>query len=43
MAHPATEKRGGRPDVKHEAERQKPKDPIERKLEQGLEEFHDGL
>ena len=35
MAHPATEKRGGSPDVKHEAERQKPKDPIERKLGQG--------
>ena len=42
MAHPATEKRGGNPDVKHEAERQKPKDPIERKLEQGLEESMTG-
>jgi hypothetical protein len=42
MAHPATEKRGGSPDVKHEAERQKPKDPIERKLEQGLEESMTG-
>ena len=40
MAHPATEKRGGSPDVKHEAERQKP--PIERKLEQGLEESMTG-
>jgi hypothetical protein len=34
--------RGGNPDVKHEAERQKPKDPIERKLEQGLEESMTG-
>ena len=35
MPHPATKKRGGDPDVK-----QKPrsKDPLERKLEQGLEE-----
>lgn len=35
MAHPATKKRGGDPDVK-----QKPqsKDALERKLEQGLEE-----
>ena len=38
MAHPATEKRGGNPDVKHKPGRQKPQDPIERKLEQGLEE-----
>ena len=37
MAHPATEKRGGNPDVKHKTERQKPKDAMERKLEQGLE------
>ena len=42
MSHPATEKRGGNPDVKHEAERHKPKDPIERKLEQGLEESMTG-
>jgi hypothetical protein len=42
MAHPATEKRGGNPDVKHKPERQKPKDPIERKLEQGLEESMTG-
>jgi len=42
MAYPATEKRGGSPDVKHEAKRQKPKDPIERKLEQGLEESMTG-
>ena len=40
MAHPATEKRGGNPDVKHKA--RKPKDPIERKLEQGLEESMTG-
>ena len=38
MAHPATEKRGGNPDVKHKPEKQKPKDAMERKLEQGLEE-----
>ena len=37
MAHPATEKRGGNPDVKQKPEREKAKDPIERKLEQGLE------
>ena len=38
MAHPATKKRGGNPDVKHKPEREKPKDTMERKLEQGLEE-----
>jgi hypothetical protein len=38
MVHPATKKRGGNPDVKHTLERQKPKDTMERKLEQGLEE-----
>ncbi len=38
MANPATEKRGGNPDVKHKPEHQKPKDAMERKLEQGLEE-----
>ena len=38
MAHPATKKRGGNPDVKHKSEQQKPKDALERKLEQGLEE-----
>jgi hypothetical protein len=38
MAHPATKKRGGNPDVKRKAEKQKPKDAMERKLEQGLEE-----
>jgi DNA-directed RNA polymerase subunit L len=42
MAHPATEKRGGNPDVKHKTERQKPKDAMERKLEQGLEESMTG-
>ena len=35
MANPATEKRGGNPDVKHKPEHQKPKDAMERKLEQG--------
>ena len=38
MAHPATRKRGGNPDVKDKSEKQKPKDAMERKLEQGLEE-----
>lgn len=38
MAHPATKKRGGSPDVKRKPEHQKPKDATERKLEQGLEE-----
>jgi hypothetical protein len=42
MAHPATEKRGGDPDVKQKTERQKPKDRLERKLEQGLEESMTG-
>ena len=42
MAHPATEKRGGNPDVTQKPERQKPKDPMERKLEQGLEESMTG-
>ena len=36
MANPATKKRGGNPDVKHKPEDQKPKDALERKLEQGL-------
>ena len=43
MAIPATEKRGGNPDVKHKPEHQKPKDAIERKVEQGLEEIHGGF
>ena len=38
MAHPATKKRGGNPDVKHKSEKEKPKNEMERKLEQGLEE-----
>ena len=42
MAHPATKKRGGNPDVKHKPEDQKPKDATERKLEQGLEESMTG-
>jgi hypothetical protein len=42
MAHPATEKRGGNPDVTHKPEHQKPKDAMERKLEQGLEESMTG-
>ena len=39
MAHPATRKRGGNPDVKHKPER---KDTMERKLELGLEESMTG-
>lgn len=42
MAHPATKKRGGNPDVKQKPERKKPKDEMERKLEQGLEESMTG-
>jgi hypothetical protein len=38
MAHPATKKRGGNPDVKRKGEQQKSKDEMERKLEEGLEE-----
>ncbi len=38
MAHPATKKRGGDPDVKHKPEHEKPADAMERKLEEGLEE-----
>jgi len=42
MANPATKKRGGNPDVKHKPEGQKPKDAMERKLEQDLEESMTG-
>jgi hypothetical protein len=42
MAHPATKKRGGNPDVKQKPENQKSKDAMERKLEQGLEESMTG-
>ena len=38
MAHPATQKRGGDPDVKHKPAHEKPNDDLERKLEEGLEE-----
>ena len=38
MAHPATKKRGGDPDVKHKPAHEKPDDVMERKLEEGLEE-----
>jgi hypothetical protein len=37
MANPATKKRGGDPDVRHRG-REKLKDSVERKLEEGLEE-----
>jgi hypothetical protein len=35
MAHPATKKRGGNPDVKH---KEKSGSAVERELEEGLEE-----
>ena len=38
MAHPATKKRGGDPDVKHRPPHERPADAMERKLEEGLEE-----
>ena len=38
MAHPATQKPGADPHVPRKAEGEEPKDPMERKLEQGLEE-----
>jgi hypothetical protein len=38
MAHPATKRRGGDPDVKPKASHEKPSDDIERRLEEGLEE-----
>lgn len=38
MAHPATRKRGGDPDVKPKAPHEKPNDDLERRLEEGLEE-----
>jgi hypothetical protein len=38
MTNSATKKRGGDPDVKEKPRSEKPKDKLERKLEQGLEE-----
>ena len=38
MVDPAIKKRGGDPDVKRKPDRDKAKDELERKLEQGLEE-----
>ena len=38
MAHPATKKRGGDPEVKSKDIADRPDDALERKLEQGLEE-----
>jgi hypothetical protein len=38
MAHPATKKRGGDPDVKHGHPRKTSKDDLDRQLEEGLEE-----
>ena len=39
MAHPATKKRGGDPDVKHKTAAREADDALERKLEEGLEEI----
>jgi hypothetical protein len=38
MAHPATKKRGGDPDVKQRPAHEQHDDAAERKLEEGLEE-----
>jgi len=38
MENPATKKRGADPQVPRKSEHEKPADPMERKLEQGLEE-----
>ena len=38
MQHPATKKRGADPEVPKKPDKQKSKNPAERKLEQGLEE-----
>jgi hypothetical protein len=38
MSNAATKKRGGDPDVKHKPKSEKPDDPLERALEEGLEE-----
>jgi hypothetical protein len=38
MAHPATKRRGGDPDVRHKPQHEKPDNALERKLEEGLEE-----
>jgi hypothetical protein len=38
MAHPATKRRGGDPDVKSKSPGEKPDSALERKLEEGLEE-----
>jgi hypothetical protein len=42
MAHPATKKRGGDPDVKPKARHETPDEALERKLEEGLEELMAG-
>jgi hypothetical protein len=38
MINPATKKRGGDPDVKEKPRGEKPRDKLERRLEEGLEE-----
>jgi hypothetical protein len=38
MAHPATKRRGGDPDVKSKSQHEKQNSALERKLEEGLEE-----
>ena len=42
MAHPATKKRGGDPDVRRKPRREKPEDNTERKLDEALEESMTG-
>jgi hypothetical protein len=42
MAHPATKKRGGSPDVKPKARGENPDSATERELEEGLEESMTG-
>ena len=38
MAHPATKRRGGDPDVKHKPPPEKPDNALEKALEEALEE-----
>jgi hypothetical protein len=38
MAHPATKRRGGDPDVRYRPPHERPADAMEWKLEEGLEE-----
>jgi hypothetical protein len=38
MAHPATKRRGGDPDVKRKPQAERSKNKLDRKLDEGLEE-----